>query len=259
MHYSIAAISDLHLLSSKTQTDQLYLFLKENSFDHLILVGDILDLWRIQIHKFSNENANAHIDIIRRLLKLIKNGTKITWVVGNHDIMVWNLLSYKDASIGNIEVVREKVVEIDGKKYLFIHGDIFDLFVTKSPKLAKFADHFYHLAIWLNKSLNWCRSKLGLRYWSLSAYLKGKAKKWSKLSETFARSCVIAAKERDCAGVIAGHIHHAERRFVDDIEYINCGCWTEREFCHAVIWNNGWQLINVRIEYGTNNIEKEVG
>ena len=85
----------------------------------------------------------------------------------------------------------------------------------------------------LNRWLNHWRSRFGFGYWSLSAYLKHRVKKAvnfiSEFEEALAHECV----QRGYEGVVCGHIHHAEIRQVNGIDYLNCGDWVES--CTALI------------------------
>ena len=84
---------------------------------------------------------------------------------------------YVGLHFGGIEIHRDIVhTTADGRRYLVMHGDEFDVVVRTARWLAFLGDRGYELALWLNNPLNWVRRHLGLGYWSLSAYLKYRVK-----------------------------------------------------------------------------------
>ena len=74
---------------------------------------------------------------------------------------------------GGIEILQSVVHQTaDGRRYIVMHGDEFDVVIRTATWLAFLGDRGYEFALWLNNPLNWVRRHLGLGYWSLSAYLK---------------------------------------------------------------------------------------
>ncbi len=257
MHYKACWISDLHLGCKKTEIDALYHFLKENEFDKLYLVGDIIDIWRMKKSGFLNNNiGQKHINVIQRILKLSKKGTKIYYIYGNHDEFMANFAKEID-HLGNIHFA-EKIIHYtsSGKKYLVLHGHQFDLLTLYSPFIAKIGDSGYELLIWVNKKLNRLRRYLKLNHWSLSKYVKVKIKKAANFIANFSDSVARMAKEEDCDGVIAGHIHSAESKIIHGKHYVNCGCWTDSLNCNAVVEDHNGNLII--IDYGKYYLENIV-
>src|SRR5260370_957661 len=67
-------------------------------------------------------------------------------------------------------------VAADGKRYLVIHGDLFDVIIRHARWLALLGSNAYDLAIWANTYFNRIRRAVGLTYWSLSEWAKRKVK-----------------------------------------------------------------------------------
>jgi UDP-2,3-diacylglucosamine pyrophosphatase LpxH len=108
-----------------------------------------------------------------------------------------------------------------------VHGDHFDGVIQCAKWLAYVGDYLYELTLRLNRHLNSFRARIGLEYWSLSAYLKLKVKKAVNFISDFEVAVAQEAKRRGFDGVVCGHIHHAEIRDVNGTLYCNDGDWVE--------------------------------
>ena len=80
--YKSIFISDVHLGTRGCQAEALIEFLKKNDCDRLYLVGDIIDGWQL---KHRHYWPQSHSDVVRRVLTAAKRGTKVYYVLGNHD------------------------------------------------------------------------------------------------------------------------------------------------------------------------------
>ena len=225
--YRALFISDIHLGTKSCQADAVIGFLRENDADLIYLVGDIVDFWRIGrgLHWPQAQN-----DVLQKLLWLVRKGTRLVYIPGNHDDA---LRAYCGRRFGGIEIVRHAMHQTaDGRKYLILHGDEFDVVVRYAKWLALLGDWAYEAALWLNVYFNILRRKFGLPYWSLSAFLKRKVKQAVSYIGDFESALVAEAKKHNAHGVICGHVHHATTREIDGIHYINTGDWVES--CTAV-------------------------
>jgi UDP-2,3-diacylglucosamine pyrophosphatase LpxH len=222
MHYRAIFISDLHLGTPGCQAEALLDFLKEHTSDYLYLVGDIIDGWQLRRRWYWPQ---AHNDVIQKLLRKARKGTRVIYVPGNHDEFARHFL---DHNFGGIEVLEETVHQTaDGRKLWVIHGDYFDAVVQQAKWLAYVGDYLYEFTLKLNRYLNNMRGRLGLPYWSLSAYLKHKVKKALNYVTDFENAVAQEAAKHGYQGVVCGHIHRAEIRDVDGILYCNDGDWVE--------------------------------
>src|SRR5215813_9232398 len=201
-------ISDVHLGSRGCQADQLLDFLRFHDADTIYLVGDIVDGWQLRTAWYWPQ---AHNDVVQKLLRGDYYGTHF----------------------GGIEVTETAVHEgADGKRYLVIHGDHFDLVVTQARWLALIGGKAYDWAVELNRVFNAVRRRLGFPYWSLSQWAKLKVKNAVNFIGEFEKTLAAEAKRRDADGVICGHIHHAAIHDNFGVRYINCGDWVES--CTAI-------------------------
>ena len=222
MHYRAIFISDLHLGTPGCQADALLDFLKEHTSDYLYLVGDIIDGWQLRRRWYWPQ---AHNDVIQKLLRKARKGTRVIYVPGNHDEFARHFL---DHHFGGIEVMDEAVHKTaDGRQLWVIHGDYFDAVVQQAKWLAYVGDYLYEFTLKLNRYLNNMRGRMGLPYWSLSAYLKHKVKKALNYVTDFENAVAHEAAKHGYQGVVCGHIHRAEIREVNGVLYCNDGDWVE--------------------------------
>lgn len=221
-------ISDLHLGTAGCQTEALLAFLKQYPSEYLYLVGDIIDGWQLRKRWYWPQ---SHNDVIQKLLKRARKGCKITFVPGNHDEFARGFFGQK---FGGIDVMDEAVhVTADGRSVWVTHGDYFDGVIQCAKWLAYVGDSLYEFTLKLNRHLNRLRTRLGLPYWSLSAYLKHKVKSALTYVMDFEIAVAQEAKRRGHQAVVCGHIHRAEIRVIDDILYCNDGDWVES--CSALV------------------------
>lgn len=226
--YRAIWISDIHLGTRGCQADYLLDFLKHTESEYLYLVGDIIDIWRM---RRSWSWRQAHNDVVQKLLRKARKGSKVMFIPGNHDEMFRQFLN---ADFGQIEIRPEHVhVTAKGEKFLVIHGDEFDAVVTYAKWLALLGDWSYNTLLGINTVFNGIRRRLGYPYWSLSAYLKQKAKRAVEFIGRFELALASEARRRGVDGVICGHIHKAEMRDIDGILYCNDGDWVES--CTALV------------------------
>lgn len=223
-------ISDTHLGTRGCRGDFLADFLRRTTSENLFLVGDIIDGWRLKKSWYWDE---THDDILRMILGKARNGTKVTYIPGNHDEMFRSWLP-AHVDISGIRLCQDaEHVTADGKRFLIIHGDEFDNVVRYAKFLALLGDWAYTAALVVNRWFNVARRHLGLPYWSLSAWLKRQVKEAVKAIDRFESALADEARRRGFDGVVCGHIHHAEIRDIDGIQYMNDGDWVES--CTALV------------------------
>lgn len=225
--YRSVFISDVHLGTRTAQADALLDFLRHVECDTLYLVGDIVDLWKV---RRGPHWPQTHNDVLQKILRKSRKGTRVVFVPGNHDE---GLRDYCGMNFGGIELRRDCIHEAaNGKTYLVMHGDEFDVIVRYARWLAFLGDRSYEIALALNTPLNWARRSFGLGYWSLSNFLKQRVKGAVNFIGEFEEALVAEARRRGADGLISGHIHHANDRDIGGIHYLNSGDWVES--CTAI-------------------------
>lgn len=215
-------ISDVHLGTPGSQAGHLLDFLRHTESDELYLVGDIIDGWQLKRRWYWHQ---SHNDVIQKVLRKARKGTKVTYVAGNHDEAMRHFLGL---AFGGIDIRDEAVhVTADGRRLLVTHGDLFDAVVQGAKWLAHVGDAAYMFTLKLNQWFNHLRARLGLPYWSLAQFLKHRVKNAVSYIGDFESALANEARRRRFDGVVCGHIHKAEIRDIGGILYCNDGDWVE--------------------------------
>lgn len=228
-------ISDVHLGTRGCKAEFLLDFLKHTESDHLFLVGDIVDGWRLKKAWYWPQ---AHNDVVQKIMRRARKGVHVYYIPGNHDEAARD---YVGLQFGGVHVVEEWVhTTADGRRLLITHGDQFDAVVRYAKWLALLGDHAYVVLLQVNTAFNWIRRKLGFSYWSLSAYLKHKAKTAVEFIGKYEEALGEEARRRKVDGIVCGHIHTAEMRDMEGILYCNDGDWVES--CTALVEHDSGAL-----------------
>ena len=231
-------ISDVHLGTSGCQAEALLDFLKYHPSDYLYLVGDIVDGWQLRRRWFWPQ---AHNDVVQKLLRRARKGSRVIFIPGNHDEFARDFIGHH---FGGIEVLEDAVhTTVNGQTLWVTHGDYFDGVIQCAKWLAYVGDNLYDLTLRLNRHLNRLRYRLGLPYWSLSAYLKLKVKTALNYVTSFEQAVAQEARLRGHNGVVCGHIHRAEMRDINGTLYCNDGDWVESRSALVEHWDGRLEII----------------
>jgi UDP-2,3-diacylglucosamine pyrophosphatase LpxH len=224
-----AWISDVHLGTRGANAGALLYFLREYEFETLYVVGDLIDIWQLRRGIYWPQQHN---DVIQKILRKSRKGTRVVYIPGNHD----DLLAKFYGAYGRITV--QKLHRLaDGRRMLVIHGHELDTVVQNVKWLAFAGDVGYQFLLSLNPVINFVRHRFGLGYWSLSAYAKKRVKDAVSFIGRFEEEVVRYAKKFSVDAVLCGHIHSAAIRQFGAVTYYNCGDWVES--CSALIEHQG--------------------
>ncbi len=206
----------------------------------LILNGDIIDIWQFSKSYW----PEAHMKVVRRILKFVTEGVPVYYLTGNHDEM---LRKFTDFNLGTFQLLDKIVLNIDGKKAWIFHGDVFDVTMQHSKWLAKMGAVGYDTLIIINSITNWFLTAIGREKMSFSQKIKAKFKDAVKFINQFEQTAADLAVEKEYTYVICGHIHHAEIRTIQSTEqtgsvlYLNSGDWVE-SLTALEYHNNDWTI-----------------
>ena len=220
----------------------------------MYLVGDIIDAWKIKQNKWRWKQS--HTNVVRRILGHAKRDTRIVYVLGNHDEFLRPYLQY-NLNFGMVEMHNQiEHIGADGKRYLVVHGDLFDGITRLAPWLSFLGDKAYDTILSLNSKFNWILHRMGIGYFSLSRFLKRKVKKAVDFMFQFEVNLATYCKKRGYDGVICGHIHHAEIKEIDGVIYMNDGDWVESMTALVENHDGTWQIVTWTQE--TDNVVDDI-
>ncbi len=246
----IAVISDVHLGTYGCHAKELLKYLKSIKPKILILNGDIVDIWQFSKRYW----PETHMKVVRKLMKFVAEGTPVYYLTGNHDE---TLRKFADMHIGSFHLQNKLILELDGKKAWFFHGDIFDVTMQHSKWLAKLGAIGYDSLILINSFVNWGLTLLGREKMSFSKKIKAKFKDAVKFINSFENTAAELAVEKEYNYVICGHIHQPEMRKIitqnGAVMYLNSGDWVEN-LTALEYKNKAWKIF----KYNPKDFEKEV-
>ena len=219
--YRTGWISDVHLGSRGSKATALLQFLRCHDFETLYVVGDLIDVWALKRGIYWPQ---PHNDVIQKLLRAGRKGTRVIYIPGNHDEFVAGFHGH----YGAVEVVPRAIhTTATGKKLLVIHGHELDTVVQNMRWLAFLGDIGYTLLLRLNGPVNRVREMFGMKFWSLSAHVKKSVKEAVSFIGAFEEGIVRMAKQDHVDGVVCGHIHTPVIREIHGMPYYNTGDWVE--------------------------------
>ena len=215
-------VSDIHLGTRDSKVREVNHFLRHVRCEKLILNGDIIDGWQL---KRGGRWTKAHTRFIRIVLKMLeKKNTQVVYLRGNHDDV---LATFLPLEFEGLQVVEEHVHEGVDRRYLVLHGDVFDTVTKNLVWLAHVGDWGYALLLRLNRTYNGWRAWRGKEYWSLSKAIKARVKSAVNHASNFETHIAELAHQRGCTGVMCGHIHTPADKMIGDVHYLNSGDWVE--------------------------------
>ncbi|GGG24423.1 UDP-2,3-diacylglucosamine diphosphatase [Pontibacter amylolyticus] len=249
----VAVISDVHLGTYGCHAKELLAYLKSIHPDVLILNGDIIDIWQFS----KNYWPASHMKVVKYLMGLITKGTSVYYITGNHDEM---LRKFDGFQMNSFQIANKLVLELDGKKAWFFHGDVFDVTMQHSKWLARLGAQGYDMLILLNRMVNFCCLKLNRDKVYLSRNIKNRVKSAVKFINNFEKTAADIAIANSYDYVVCGHIHQPEKRDISNIEgrvtYLNSGDWIEN--LTALEYRNGdWSLYKFREDLDVVVMEEE--
>lgn len=233
-------ISDIHFGKKSCRADLLYDFIINYEAEYIYLLGDIIDVWKLEKRVFWPQIYN---NTIKKIISKTKRGTEIKYVPGNHDEV---FRDWANTNWGNIKICDNIIFHrcANGEKFVLLHGDIFDVSL---PRILYFiGDKAYDLAILINRCFNFIRRILGMKYWSISKVLKQNVKKAVAFMQNYEKQMLTLAKKNNCSGIICGHIHLPEIKQINEMKYLNCGDWIESQTAIIEHLNGTFELYRAK-------------
>lgn len=227
-------ISDVHLGSRYCRPEPLTQLLHSVSPEYLYIVGDLCDGWLLRRNwKWQASYAALQHAIAR----LQRNGTSVTYVLGNHDRCLHRWLY--DWGLPIVEQCIHQTV--DEKRLLVIHGDQFDATQKQSFRQAAVVTALLHeQVLGGSRAADKLLHDLGLAPRRLASRLSSPLKSWAHRVSQFSRRARQLAELQECCGIICGHTHTPQLQRKQHSIYANCGDWLEH--CSLLLETGSGQL-----------------
>jgi UDP-2,3-diacylglucosamine pyrophosphatase LpxH len=247
----LVVISDVHLGTYGCHAEELLRYLKSIKAKHIILNGDIIDMWQFNKRYW----PKSHMQVVKHITGLLAKNTKITYLTGNHDEMLRKFSAFK---IGSFKIDNKLVMRLSGKKAWIFHGDVFDVTMKHSKWLAKLGAIGYDILILINSIVNWFLNRMGREKISLSKRVKDSVKSAVKFINDFEKTAADIAIDNEYQYVICGHIHQPEIKNIKtdkgEVTYLNSGDWVEN--LTALEYNgNAWRIYHYSDDYIAQSIK----
>ncbi|MCB5225083.1 MAG: UDP-2,3-diacylglucosamine diphosphatase [Candidatus Cloacimonadaceae bacterium] len=222
----ICVVSDVHLkyapwdAADRENARAFQSFLKESvgKYDLLVLNGDIFDLW----FDWKSLIIKEYFPVLHRLAELSENGCKLVMISGNHDFWFNDFFS---KHLNAIVRDQSHVINADGKKMYFTHGDLYTYNDIRYKILrglirlpiSKGIFSLFHPEFAL---------RLGAKLSRSSRFRQVPALMQRKKSEGLEHHASYKVKRKGYDIVCMGHSHKPEIMRMDSGVYANSGDWT---------------------------------
>ncbi|WCL82575.1 UDP-2,3-diacylglucosamine diphosphatase [Saprospira sp. CCB-QB6] len=240
----ILVLSDVHLGTQGSEAKALLQYLQSLVPKMLILNGDIIDIWQFRKGFF----PQAHWAVLRHFMNLAEAGVPVYYLTGNHDDSLRRLTPFR---LGNIYLQDKLLLELDGKRAWFFHGDAYDPSVHKGRFWAKIGGQFYDWSIMLNRGLNRLLKPFGIPPSQFSKRLKASVKAAVQKMNDFEQKAIELGIEKGYDYVVCGHVHRPQHREIvtaaGQITYLNSGDWMEHRSALEYV-DKAWQLYHYNAE-----------
>lgn len=250
----ILILSDIHLGTYGCRAKELLKYLKSIRPKHVILNGDIIDIWQFSKHYW----PKSHMKIIKYVMQWVSEGVKVDYITGNHDEMLRKFVGFK---MGSFTIENKVLINLKKEKAWIFHGDVFDITMQHSKWIAKLGAIGYDSLIVLNSAINFLAVKCGKQPISMSKKIKNSVKSAVKFINNFEQIAAEIAIENKYDYVICGHIHQPEIKEISTekgkVVYLNSGDWVEN--LTALEYTKGkWKLYTYEEDFKLKAHKEEV-
>ena len=234
----VCVISDVHIGFIGCRAKELNQYLDSIAPEILIINGDLIDIWQFRSYYF----PKSHTRVIQKIFQFVSDGVKVYYLTGNHDEL---LRRYSGLALGNLMLDDKLVLELDGKKNWFFHGDVFDVSMQHSHWLAKLGTTGYEILILINKLVNLLLELFGKEKSSFSQKVKTATKRGVKKLSDYEMTAAEIAIDNGYDVVANGHSHIPDIREIQTekgkVLYLNSGDWVEN--MTALEYDGEWKLV----------------
>ncbi len=221
--YNTLILSDLHLGAETSHAREATCVLRQNSFQRLILLGDIFA--DLNFARLTKEHWKF-LSFIRKLSNPKRN-IEVIWVEGNHDHGLTNIMSH----LVGVRVYQRYAWQYGGFRHVAIHGHQFDGFQVNNVRLSA-----------LGTSLYLMLQKLDFESKPVVRLIDRLNTRWLRMSAKVSAGALQYARQHHADRIFCGHTHHAMQAAQDGISYYNCGGWVDSRLTYLTVDEEGVRI-----------------
>ncbi|MEK6579624.1 MAG: metallophosphoesterase [Bdellovibrionota bacterium] len=213
----LIVISDLHLGNPFSHARERVIgFLRWaalNKFD-IVINGDVFEIAQVSFGKIAKDVP----EVLRALKLAIRSGCNIYYVIGNHDIVLENLLE----DWGAFKMAPFLNVRSGSARIRIEHGHLYDPFFIKYPKLYEFCTWIAGFVLHLSPKYY----KLWIAFERLKSRLRRRRERGIVGEHPHFYDAAHELLRRGFDSVVFGHTHHVgEVAIGQKGKYFNPGTW----------------------------------
>lgn len=220
-HHRALFLSDLHLGALGCRADLVLDFLRRNTAPVIYLVGDILDIW----HPLHRHWSASHDAILGLLSERARNGTRLVYLIGNHDA---ELRRTSVPPLAGAELAERVTHETaTGQRLLVLHGDLCDARILRWHICTRIGSRADVALRRIDRGLRRFGRSLALHERSLVETVLSWINAAMAMGHGHERRLVALARATGHDGVVCGHFHLADLHLRHGLTYANCGDWVD--------------------------------
>lgn len=240
LRYRSVWISDVHLGTRASKAEELVGFLRGLECEHLIVVGDLIDGWRLEREAWW---PASHQEVLDQLFGHAHGGAQVVYVTGNHD----EELRREPSSFGPVRCVERLLHEdVLGRRWLVLHGDRHDPVTGKRGLMTPIGDAALLASVALDRVVDSARRSVGRERAELGRKLRGWMKRSVCRLEPWIGRVTAEARAQAAQGVVCGHFHEADLRPHGELVYANTGDWVQARTALVERHDGGIELVEWR-------------
>lgn len=209
VHHDTIMVSDVHLGNKMSRSRALTVMLRSESFDKLMLLGDIFQ--DLDFERLTSDDWNF-LGYVRELSKT----KEVIWIVGNHD---WDVVKVMTNMVGAKTYEQYEFKMPDGSLNVALHGHVLQGGSSSSPTISRIGGA---LMLGMQKIF-------GNKEWAKKFYknVDSIERDLSKAAQKVKDGAFRLAQKNGYRRVFCGHTHTPEVAHSEDerVVYYNTGHW----------------------------------
>ncbi|HAZ17039.1 MAG: Metallophosphoesterase [Parcubacteria group bacterium GW2011_GWA2_43_13] len=237
-------LSDLHLGDVLCRAKLLLDFLCNRHFSLLILNGDIFADSEIEWRDL----PAYHKKVLVKIGELMRQGVRVVWVAGNHDLNIGEILRRCSGHMG----IMDENLSMCTDSYAWEHERV-SCIATHGHQWNPLDQLNGWFTILILLMFDFLKKIDVITGWRLTRLLSRNAFFWKRSNRLVQNGALKFTRKDNPEVVCCGHTHDRVLFKIDGVIYANTGCWTDRLptaliltksdiILYAYSWIHGWRV-----------------